>query len=198
MKVAITGSIACGKSTVTTYLLEKKYKVLDADKISHELLERDYVKERLVREFSDEIITDKSIDRKKLGSIVFSDKTKLEKLNSIMHPLIREEIEKEAINNKEELLFIDMALLFEAKFDDLVDKVIVVHVDYDKQLSRLMNRNNFSLTEAKSRIASQISSNEKIKLADYVIDNSGTMAETFNQIDDILNKLKGEFDGIKN
>lgn len=198
MKVAITGSIACGKSTVTSYLLKRGYKVLDADKISHSLLEKDNVKEILIKEFSDKIITDNFIDRKKLGEIVFSDEKKLEKLNSIMHPLVRKEIEDKVIKSKNDTCFIDIALLFEAKFDNLVDKIIVVHADYDVQLSRLMNRNNFSKNEAKLRIASQISSDEKIKLADYVVNNSGTIFETFSQVDDILNKLEGEIDDIKN
>ncbi|MDO4814359.1 MAG: dephospho-CoA kinase [Gemella sp.] len=199
MRIAITGSIACGKSTVTSYLIEeKKYKVLDADKIGHELLEREEIKKRLEKEFSNNIITDDNIDRKKLGAIVFSDGKKLAKLNSIMHPEIRIEILNQAEQSADKFIFIDMALLFEAKFDDLVDKIIVVHIDKETQLERLMKRNNFSKEEALQRIDSQMSSLEKSKLADFIVDNSGSIDATFKQIDNILNILKGEVDGIKN
>lgn len=198
MKVAITGSIACGKSTVTSYLTKKNYRILDADKIGHELLENEKVIEKLKEEFSEEILQEGKVDRKKLGSIVFADKEKLKILNSIMHPQIRKEITKQVASNKDKIIFIDMALLFEAKFDDIVDKIIVVHLDTETQLTRLINRNGFSKEEAQLRISSQMSSEEKKKLANYVIDNSGTLEETYKQIDKILERLEGEIDGIKN
>lgn len=198
MKVAITGSIACGKSTVTSYLTKKNYRILDADKIGHELLENEKVIEKLKEEFSEEILQEGKVDRKKLGSIVFADKEKLKILNSIMHPQIRKEITKQVASNKDKIIFIDMALLFEAKFDDIVDKIIVVHLDAETQLTRLINRNGFSKEEAQLRISSQMSSEEKKKLANYVIDNSGTLEETYKQIDKILERLEGEIDGIKN
>lgn len=198
MRVAITGSIACGKSTVTSYLLEKKYKVIDADKIAHDILDEEEVKIVLKKEFSDKIFTSDKVDRKKLGSIVFSDKEELKKLDSVMHPIIRKKIEEEYAKITDDIVFLDIALLYEVGFTDLVDRVIVVHTDYYTQLERLMARNNFSKEEADRRITSQMFSAEKIKLADYVINNSGSIEQTYNQLESILKILEGEEDGIKN
>ena len=191
MIIGITGSIACGKSTVSNYLKSKGYIVIDADKIGHEALDDDYVKEKLILAFGNEILEDNKINRQKLGELVFGNSINLNILNSIIHPEIRkkilEEIDK---NNDKELIFIDVALLFEAKFDDLVDKIIVVYVDKNTQLTRLMKRNSISEKEALNRIMSQMSSIEKAKLGDYTINNNLDVINTYKQIDKVLSELK--------
>ncbi|MBF0713465.1 dephospho-CoA kinase [Gemella sp. GH3] len=197
MKVAITGSIACGKSTVSDYLISKGYRVIDADKIGHDVLNYDSVKKELVEHFSSEILENNEVNRKELSKIVFSSKKNLFKLNSITHPVIKKKI-LENLDTEERLIFLDIALLFESKFVDLVDKVIVVHVNKETQIYRLVKRNNFSIEEAEKRIASQIPSEEKIILADYVLDNNGTREQLYNQIDNILNKVEEEIDGFRN
>lgn len=190
MKVAITGSIACGKSLITNYLLTKNYEVIDADKIGHHVLELDDIKNKILLEFGSEILIDNIIDRKKLGEIVFKDKSKLDKLNSITHPKIKEIIINKFSESKN-IIFLDMALLYEINFNNIVDKVIVVHVEKETQLTRLMKRNDFSKEEALRRINSQMSSKEKSKLADFVIDNNGSKENSYLQMDRILEILKG-------
>ena len=190
MNIGITGSIACGKSTVTSYLQKKGYVVLDADKIGHSVLEKKDTIEELKTIFGLEILTNDKIDRLKLGKVVFGNKDALVKLNKVVHPKIREEILLLEDKYKDEkLLFVDAALLFEANFADLVEKVIVVNIDEKTQLKRLMDRNNFPISEAKKRIASQMSGAEKAKLADYIIDNSGTFEETYREIEKTLQKI---------
>ena len=191
MIIGITGSIACGKSTVSNYLKSKGYIVIDADKIGHEALDDDYVKEKLILAFGNEILEDNKINRQKLGELVFGSSSNLNVLNSIVHPEIRKKIlEKIDTNNDKELIFIDVALLFEAKFDDLVDKIIVVYVDENTQLTRLMKRNSISKKEALSRIVSQMSPIEKAKLGDYTVNNNLDVINTYEQVDKVLSELK--------
>jgi len=191
MIIGITGSIACGKSTVSNYLKSKGYIVIDADRIGHEALDDDYVKEKLIVAFGNEILEDNKINRQKLGELVFGNSSNLNVLNSIIHPEIRKKIlEKIDKNNDKELIFIDVALLFEAKFDDLVDKIIVVYVDENTQLTRLMKRNSISKKEALSRIVSQMSPIEKAKLGDYTVNNNLDVINTYEQVDKVLSELK--------
>lgn len=191
MIIGITGSIACGKSTVSNYLKSKGYIVIDADKIGHEALDDDYVKKKLILAFGNEILEDNKISRQKLGELVFGNSSNLNVLNSIIHPEIRKKIlEKIDKNNDKELIFIDVALLFEAKFDDLVDKIIVVYVDKNTQLTRLMKRNSISKKEALSRIVSQMSPIEKAKLGDYTVNNNLDVINTYEQVDKVLSELK--------
>ena len=191
MIIGITGSIACGKSTVSNYLKSKGYIVIDADKIGHEALDDDYIKEKLILAFGNEILEDNKINRQKLGELVFGSSSNLNVLNSIVHPEIRKKIlEKIDKNNDKELIFIDVALLFEAKFDDLVDKIIVVYVDENTQLTRLMKRNSISKKEALSRIVSQMSPIEKAKLGDYTVNNNLDVINTYEQVDKVLSELK--------
>lgn len=191
MIIGITGSIACGKSTVSNYLKSKGYTVIDADKIGHEALDDDYVKEKLILAFGNEILEDNKINRQKLGELVFGNSSNLNVLNNIIHPEIRKKIlEKIDKNNDKELIFIDVALLFEAKFDDLVDKIIVVYVDKNTQLTRLMKRNSISKKEALSRIVSQMSPIEKAKLGDYTVNNNLDVINTYEQVDKVLSELK--------
>jgi len=191
MIIGITGSIACGKSTVSNYLKSKGYIVIDADKIGHEALDDDYVKEKLILAFGNEILEDNKINRQKLGELVFGSSSNRNVLNSIVHPEIRKKIlEKIDKNNDQEFIFIDVALLFEAKFDDLVDKIIVVYVDENTQLTRLMKRNSISKKEALSRIVSQMSPIEKAKLGDYTVNNNLDVINTYEQVDKVLSELK--------
>ena len=191
MIIGITGSIACGKSTISNYLKSKGYIVIDADKIGHEALDDDYVKEKLILAFGNGILEDNKINRQKLGELVFGNSSNLNVLNSIIHPEIRKKIlEKIDKNNDKELIFIDVALLFEAKFDDLVDKIIVVYVDKNTQLTRLMKRNSISKKEALSRIVSQMSPIEKAKLGDYTVNNNLDVINTYEQVDKVLSELK--------
>ena len=191
MIIGITGSIACGKSLVSNYLQEKGYTIIDADKIGHMALENDEVKKQLVNKFGKSILKDNEVNRVTLGKLVFENNENLKELNNIIHPQIRKNISEQIqVHKNEKLVFVDIPLLFEAKFDDLVEKIIVVSLDEKIQLERLMNRNSLSKEEALQRIKSQIPVREKEKLGDYVVDNSFTQENTYNQVDRILEKLK--------
>lgn len=189
--IGITGSIACGKSLVSNYLQEKGYTIIDADKIGHMALENDEVKKQLVNKFGKSILKDNEVNRVTLGKLVFENNENLKELNNIIHPQIRKNISEQIqVHKNEKLVFVDVPLLFEAKFDDLVEKIVVVSLDEKIQLERLMNRNSLSKEEALQRIKSQIPVREKEKLGDYVVDNSFTQENTYNQVDRILEKLK--------
>ena len=189
--IGITGSIACGKSLVSNYLQEKGYTIIDADKIGHMALENDEVKKQLVNKFGKSILKDNEVNRVTLGKLVFENNENLKDLNNIIHPQIRKNISEQIqVHKNEKLVFVDVPLLFEAKFDDLVEKIIVISLDEKIQLERLMNRNSLSKEEALQRIKSQIPVREKEKLGDYVVDNSFTQENTYNQVDRILEKLK--------
>lgn len=191
MNIGITGSIACGKSTVSDYLIDKGYTIIDADKLGHVALTSDDVKRKLAEKFGDEILENNEISREKLGKLVFGNDDNLKLLNSIIHPKIKELILKLQEEHKDEdLVFLDIALLYEANFVDLVEKVVVVYVDEDVQLERLMMRNSLPKEEAIKRIESQMSPREKASLGDFVINNSYRKEDTFQQIDEILEKLK--------
>ena len=191
MNIGITGSIACGKSTVSNYLKEKGYTIIDADKLGHIALTSDEVKEKLKKSFGLIILENNEISREKLGKLVFGNDENLKILNSIVHPYIRKIILQLQENHRDErFVFLDIALLFEAGFEDLVEKIIVVHVDEKIQLARLMSRNALSKEQAMFRIESQMSSKDKSILGNYVIDNGGTKEETYKQIDLIIEALE--------
>ena len=191
MNIGITGSIACGKSTVSDYLKEKGYTIIDADKLGHVALTGEDVKRRLSETFGANILVNNEISREVLGKLVFGNDNNLKKLNNIIHPKIKELILKLQDDHKDEdLVFLDIALLYEANFVDLVEKVAVVYIDKDVQLERLMTRNSLSKEESLKRIESQMSPQEKASLGDFVINNSYRKEDTFQQIDEILEKLK--------
>ena len=191
LNIGITGSIACGKSTVSNYLKEKGYTIIDADKLGHIALTNDEVKEKLKKSFGLTILENNEISREKLGKLVFGNDENLKILNSIVHPYIRKIILQLQENHRDErFVFLDIALLFEAGFEDLVEKIIVVHVDEKIQVARLMSRNTLSKEQAMFRIESQMSSKDKSILGNYVIDNGGTKEETYKQIDLIIEELE--------
>lgn len=189
--VGLTGGIASGKSTVSNMLKEMGITVIDADveaRLAVEPGEPAY--EKIVACFGKEILLeDGSINRAKLGAIVFSDEEKRLQLNRIVHPEVRKRmIDKRdrAIRGGEQLIVMDIPLLLESKLTYMVDKVLLVYVDEDTQLWRLMKRNNFSKEEALSRIRAQMPLKEKIRYSDAVIDNNGTVEKTREQLLRIL------------
>lgn len=193
LKVAITGNIASGKSTVENILMEKGYKVLDTDVISHELLRDESIKNKIVTSFSEfDILDDNEISRPKLGKIVFGDEELRKKLESILHPRIKNEIVRFFVHldkQGEKIAFVSVPLLFEAKYEDAFDKVLLVCADDKIRLERLIIRNKISLKNAENRLKIQISQDEKIPLADYVIYNNKSLLDLYRRIDEILELL---------
>lgn len=191
MIIGLTGGIASGKSTVSEMLKTRGIPVIDADLIAREVVEvgkKAYTE--IVNAFGKEILNeDLTINRARLGSIVFQNEDKREKLNSIVHPEVRLEMkrrQKQLISEGAKAVVLDIPLLFESNLKHLVDKVIVVYTGEKNQLERLMKRNNFSKKEALSRINAQMPLKEKVKFADAVINNDGTLEETEQQLENIL------------
>ncbi|MCX7883856.1 MAG: dephospho-CoA kinase [Caloramator sp.] len=192
--IGLTGGIASGKSFVSDILKEEGIPIIDADIISHQIVYKgsEALKE-IEREFGKEVLnTDGTLNRKSLGNIVFSEKDKLEKLNRIMHPKIIDEIKKRVEEIKEQgfnLCVIDAPLLIETGLYRIVDIVLLVYVNIDVQIKRLIKRDNISLNEAYKRISSQMSFEEKKKYSDYIIDNNGSREHTKNQVYNILKEI---------
>lgn len=189
--IGLTGGIASGKSTVANMLRDKNIPIVDADIVAREVVEigTDTYK-KLVSEFGQEILNDdKTLNRPKLGSIIFQNQEKREKLNSIMHPSIRTSMKEKTqkyIEDGHEVVVMDIPLLFESKLTHLVDKTLLVYVTEKTQLKRLMERNDLSEKEATDRIQSQMPLTEKVKLSHAVIDNNGSLTKTKQQLNDIL------------
>lgn len=191
--IGLTGGIASGKSTVAKMFTALGIPVIDADVIAREVVEPGEASYKQVIEvFGKDILSpDGSIDRPKLGSIIFSDKEKRQQLNHIVHPAVRERMltKKEAyIEQGEKCIVLDIPLLFEGKLSSLADKTLVVFVNESTQLKRLMERNQLHEQEAMNRIKSQMPLAEKAKLADEVIDNNHSVEESKRQLYDLLKK----------
>lgn len=190
LKVAISGNIASGKSTVQNILSSIGYKVIDTDIIA-ENLRKDFRAE-IVNVFSgfDILSENGEISRRKLGNVIFNDKNLKEKLEKFMHPKIRNEVFKFFDAHKDEkFVFVGIPLLFETGMDKDYDKIIFVHTDDEIRLERLIKRNGYTLEYAKKRIESQMPQNEKELKSDYVINNNGSVEELRSQILEILSKL---------
>lgn len=193
--IGLTGSIATGKSTVSLMFDDFDIPVIDADKVARQVVvpgEKAY--NDIVKVFGEEILReDRTLDRKKLGSIVFADEEQRKKLNSIIHPEIRKKMlhdRDQFVKQGARCVVLDIPLLYESKLTHFVDKVIVVYADPDVQLKRLMERNGYTEEEARQRIDSQMPAKEKAALADAVIDNNGTKAESYEQLEKILLEWK--------
>ncbi|MDU3009894.1 MAG: dephospho-CoA kinase [Peptoniphilus harei] len=190
--IGLTGSIATGKSQVSNYLKDKGIKVIDADLIARDVANYKSVKNKIKKEFGDDLYKDDKLDRKKLAEIIFARKIHRQKLNSIMHPEIYKKIKKES-DSADGLVFIDIPLLFEnedlnKKYGLVFDEIWLVYVDRERQIERLMKRDDISKEYAEEKINSQISVEEKRKKSDVIIDNSGTLEETFAQVEENLKK----------
>lgn len=195
--IGLTGSIASGKSLVSGILKELGANIVDADKIAREIVEPGQKAWMDIKNvFGADILSeDGTINRKKLAGLVFEFPDKLEILNSITHPHIIAKITEEVNNyrvQKDNLagaLVIDAPLLIETGLNKLVDSVWVVFVPEKIQIERLMARDNISREEAQDRINSQMPANEKLKYADFIIDNSGGVFETKQKVESIWKQL---------
>lgn len=183
--LGLTGGIACGKSTISAYLKEFGLPVIDADECSRAVVEKGSIGlEKLTEIFGSKILeNDGTLNRKALGQIVFLDSEQLSLLNSVMEPLIREEISRRLNQeNNADLVVLDAPLLIEQHYDKICDFIMTIDVSKKIQLERLIERDNLSEDEAKSRIESQLSSRERNGFADVVIDSSGTVEQTRKQV----------------
>ncbi|WP_431804613.1 dephospho-CoA kinase [Halobacillus andaensis] len=193
--IGLTGSIATGKSTVSRMFKEFHIPVVDADVISREVVEKDKpAYKQIVDYFGEQVLNDDlTLNRHQLGSLVFKDKKMRAKLNEIVHPEVRKQMLKQRdgfLNQGEEAVVLDIPLLFESRLTHFVDKTLVIYVDKETQLKRLMKRDGSTREEALNRIRSQLSIEEKAEKADKVIDNSQTVESSFEQLKKILTEWK--------
>lgn len=190
MRIGVTGIFASGKGTVCTMFQELGAIVIDTDVLAREVVEPGSVGLQLIEfEFGSKYITkDGILDRKALARRVFQDPDRVERLNSIMHPLIMQLV-IERTGNQERIYMVNTPLLFETGFDKLMQKNIVVVAGDEQVIERGIKRDNISEDEIRERLNHQISLNEKKKLADYVIDNSGTLENTQRQVVELWKTL---------
>lgn len=193
--LGLTGNIATGKSRVASMFSELGGRIIDAD-----IVARDVVKpgspawKEIVDHFGDGILNkDRTINRKALGEVVFKDDSRRKRLNEITHPRIIEAIRdklQELENQNAEIVLIEAALIVEkGGMKDIIDKLVVVKAGEEEQIERLRERDELKTGDALNRIRSQMPISEKVKYADYVIDNSGTLENTRKQVRDIMNEL---------
>ena len=192
--IGITGGIASGKSTVTEFLRQQGYQVIDADQVVHELQEPgERLYQALLSTFGSAILQeDGRLDRPKLGTMIFGNPDLLTQSSQLQNEIIREELarRRDLLAETEDIFFMDLPLLFELEYDNWFDQIWLVDVTEEIQLSRLMARNALSREEAEKRIAAQLSLREKRKRADVLIDNNGSLEATRQQIRDALQKLE--------
>jgi len=184
--IGLTGGIASGKSTVSKALADLDAVVIDGDDIAHRLMEpHQPVWEDIVDKFGREVLNpDMTVDRVKLGAIVFDDPQQMTALNQITRPriidTIKNDLQSLKISQPNSVVVLDVPLLYEARLDKLADQIWVVWLDRETQIRRLMERNRYTREEAVKRIDSQMSLDEKAERADVVIDNTGSMEETLS------------------
>ncbi|KOO52440.1 dephospho-CoA kinase [Viridibacillus arvi] len=193
MIIGLTGSIASGKSTVAEMLKELNLPIIDADLVARVVVEPGTeTLKQIVEAFGEEVLLDEgTLNRPKLGDIIFHEPAARKTLNDIIHPAIRQEMLRqrdELLENGAKDIVMDIPLLFESRLQHFVEKILVVSVTEETQLKRLMERNNLSEKDAKARISSQLPLSEKEKGADAVIYNNKSLESTREQLHKILIK----------
>lgn len=194
LRIGLTGSIGCGKSSFSNILKEHNIPIIDADLKGREIYENKELLNDIEKTFGNSVINeDGTLNRKNLGKIVFNNDEKLRKLNELTHPAIRKMIKDdldEYEKNGSKMVVIDAALLIEGDFMNMLDLVIVITCDEKIQLQRVVIRDNCSEEEAIGRIKSQMPQEEKIKYADFVIDNSGTLAQLREKTEKLIKRIE--------
>ncbi len=200
--VGLTGGIASGKSLVTRVLHGLGAHIIDADRIVHELLAAGQEPCReIIDHFGPEVrLPDGSIDRRKLGEIVFNDAEKRRWLNECVHPRVFEAYQNQVRRLRERrpdaIVVLDAALLIETGYHKYMDKIIVVYARPEDQLERLLARNHFTREQAMTRISSQMPLDEKRKFADYVIENTGSREETERRAREVFEMIRHEAEKV--
>ena len=188
--IGITGGIASGKSTVTNFLRQEGYKVVDADALVHKLQNPGGRLYRILLEhFGQEIILENGrLNRLLLAKRLFSNPVELDWSKETQGEVIREELAtlRDQLAQTEDVFFMDIPLLFEQGYDSWFDEIWLVYVDKKTQIERLMNRDHMNVAEAQARLESQWSLSKKKKLASHIIDNSGTQKELVEQVASLL------------
>lgn len=194
--IVLTGGIATGKSSVCALLKLYGFQIIDADKVAHQML--DLHSAEIAQLFGEEYISAGKVDRKKLGSLVFADKDERQKLEHLLHPLIKEEIQKRAAfcESKDTPYIIDIPLFFESRNYD-IDEVALVYCTKEQQLSRLIDRESLSEVEAKNRINVQMNIDTKKALASFVIDNTKDRKHLQDEVERFVEYIRAKYKSIR-
>lgn len=192
--IGLTGGIASGKSTISSILKAVGWPVIDADLIARQIvMPGSKGLEQIVNRFGPQMLnSDGTLDRKKLGKMVFDDPKKLSDLDKIEHPLIQEAINSQLDEFKKQhlpVVVLDVPLLFETGMDEECDLTVLAVVDQATQLKRLMKRDQISKMDAVKKISSQMSLKEKMQRADVIIDNNGTLEQTRSQVAELVDRV---------
>lgn len=193
--IGLSGGIATGKSTVSQYLREKGFNIIDADLIARQVVvPGSEGLTRLLAHFGPSVLTpDGQLDRQALGERIFSDDQARQDLNNILHPLILGEIKAEIARLQAAqvaYIILDVPLLFESsQFRAICQQTLLIWLPEDLQIERLMARDNLTKTQAQARLAAQMPLEDKKKLADDVIDNSASRQATYQQVDQWIARL---------
>jgi len=193
--IGLTGGIGSGKSTVSRFMAGLGASVIDADKVGHDVLGNPDIRREIADAFGEQVLTpDGEVDRGRLGAVVFGNPEALERLNSITHPRIRRIVESRLGELRRQgvgVVVLEAALLVEADWASAVDEVWVVVAPEAKVLKWLEKRSRLSEEEALARIRSQISSAERVKYADVVINNNGSLEELKAKVEELWQHLDG-------
>ena len=192
MVIGITGSFGSGKTTVARMFVSLGVRVIDADRIAHRLIRpQTGVYRRIIESFGRGILArDGSIERRKLARIVFGNKKLLRKLNRIVHPAVIATIRKESAKSRTGIFILDAPLLIEAGLEKEVDVLIVVRSTRKKQIERLLKKDIYTKAEILKRINSQMALSKKMRVAGFIIDNNGSLANTRAQVKRIYRALE--------
>lgn len=192
--VGLTGGIGCGKSEVGKMLAQAGYTVLDADKLARELSDANAgIVSAIKEEFGANLYgADGHLKRKALAEIVFNDRKKMEKLNGIIHPRVIRAVERELEvrqNHGERMVFVEAALHYEIKWNEAMDVMVVVSAPMALRVQRIMKRDNLNEEAVRKRMALQLPLEEKVKRADYVIENDGDLSQLQEAVHKLINGL---------
>jgi dephospho-CoA kinase len=199
LTVALTGGIATGKSVVAGVLADHGCYVQSADRVAHDLMKPGRPAwKQILSHFGPRILNaDKTVNRRLLGKVVFSDEAERLYLNRVLHPLVllqkRRAVRRLERSGRHRIFVSEAALTIESGFASYFDKIVVVHCSQDVQVDRLMKRDAITRSEAHRKIRSQMPAAEKIRHADYLIDTSGTPAETLDQAERLYRSLLSDF-----
>lgn len=198
LKIGLTGGIGSGKTEVANIFQKHGFTVINSDQIGHECLTIPKIAESIIQEFGREIVTQNTIDRNKLGKIVFSDPKKREKLNKIVHPFVIEKIKKiieKKIQDGERAIIIESALILEEGdtfFPQWLDKLILVLAPDELRIQRLLKHRNLSKEEILARMRSQKSPEEKIPFANWIIVNDDDFVKLNREVEKIIKEIRSE------
>ena len=189
--LGLTGSFGSGKTTVAKILSSYGARIIDADRIAHEVIKpHSLAYKKIVAKFGSSILRkNKTVDRYKLARIVFDNKKLLKILNKIIHPVVTRIIKDRIRKVPAKVIVLDVPLLIESRLEKLADKLIVVKITRHKQIERILKKTSLCKTDILKRIRHQLPLPLKARLADFVIDNSGTINETRKQVEGVIRRI---------